>query len=115
LGRACGTAPDGCGGTLECGICGGATPSCKNGTCASCADACPGCFCLNLTTGDTRCAQNLAVNCGDACSSNANCTDPEVPLCAVSFGDASGTTTFADQCGGLNPGVVNVCTNADTC
>ena len=42
LGRACGTAPDGCGGTLSCGTCGfGDTPSCRNGVCASCAATCP--------------------------------------------------------------------------
>ena len=62
LGRTCGTAPDGCGGTLSCGTCGtGDTPSCHNGVCASCAATCPstGEFCVNLADGDTVCCDNI--------------------------------------------------------
>ena len=40
LGRECGTAPDGCGGTLSCGMCSGSTANCNNGTCTNCASMC---------------------------------------------------------------------------
>jgi hypothetical protein len=108
LGRTCGTAPDGCGGTLECGTCPiGATPSCKDGTCVSCPTLCPSTgACLNFANGDSACCNNFEINCGAGCSSNANCTDPNNPLCLVSFtsgGEDSSpnqTTTIASICGG---------------
>jgi hypothetical protein len=114
-GRICGTASDGCGGTLSCGTCGGATPSCTSaGVCAACSVACPQCeTCLNLTNGDTVCGE-FGFGCGDGCSSNASCP-AGAPLCAVSFSIPSGTTTFASVCGGVNPGVVNVCTSSQGC
>jgi carbohydrate binding protein with CBM4/9 domain len=36
-GKSCGTAPDGCGGSYTCGLCGGSMPACKGGTsCVEC-------------------------------------------------------------------------------
>jgi hypothetical protein len=77
LGNVCGAQPDGCGGTLTC-LCGvTATPSCDNGTCATCAatcgDSCSTCF--NLVDGSTMCGGgNTATDCGQLCTSNAECS-----------------------------------------
>jgi hypothetical protein len=119
-GRTCGTAPDGCGGTLSCGTCGDATPSCtRAGVCASCPTACPGGeSCLNLANGNTACCDNFPVNCAAGCSSNDNCTDPNNPLCLVSFttggtdSSPNQTTTIASICQGFANAV---CTSLDIC
>jgi hypothetical protein len=70
----CGTAPDGCGGTLNCGVCGGTTPICVNNVCTACSQehpcsgstsACcgsPG-ICVDLATDTANCG-----SCGNVCA-----------------------------------------------
>jgi hypothetical protein len=104
----CGTASDGCGGTLECGTCPDLEfPSCRVGVCVPCTIACEdGEDCINLANGDTICSAPGDINCGEPCSSNANCTDADYPLCITSFTNGANsnppnqTSTIASLCEG---------------
>jgi hypothetical protein len=106
LGKDCGSWPDGCGGTVRCGSCDlGATPSCNNGTCASCVASCPGnCgACIQKWDGSTTCTDgfNWLGGCPDTCDTDADCP-AGWPICAVSYTANDGSNvshTFAEECG----------------
>jgi hypothetical protein len=74
LNKNCGKWPDGCGGTLCCGRCDGATGCCADGTCS----ACPRCACregptiMYLADGSTLGSNGGGV-CLSPCTSNADC------------------------------------------
>ena len=75
LGKQCGSWPDGCGGTLQCGACGtGATPACNNGICASCTAMCgASCFCANLIDGSTQCWSRGSSTCATCTLDSPDC------------------------------------------
>ena len=76
-GKVCGTIPDGCGGTLNCGTC-GPGQSCQGGQCVSgCTASCSGKQC-----GDDGCGGS----CG-SCQSGQSCEDGQ---CIISGGGAGG-------------------------
>ncbi|MFT4038153.1 MAG: hypothetical protein QM692_08250 [Thermomicrobiales bacterium] len=109
LGKTCGIAPDGCGGTLGCGRCSlGPTPSCNNGTCAVCSAVCPGTCnaCFGLPDGSTVCGDGGSPNCAAGCSSNADCPSNR-PVCITSATDrATGeTVNYPALCGVGTPGI----------
>jgi hypothetical protein len=114
-GVTCGSIPDGCGETLQCGICPlGATPSCSAGACASCAATCPAScpICCNLWDGSTFCGG--ANTFCEPCETNADC-DEEKPNCVLSVTDReSGANnelaTFCDL-----PAGTAVCMQAVPC
>ncbi len=105
----CGTVSDRCGHTLECGTCPGLeNPSCFVGVCVPCTFACKdGQGCVNLASGDTICHGDVEINCGEPCSSNADCTDDQYPICVASITNGAGanppnqTTTIAAICQGV--------------
>lgn len=109
LGNACGTQPDGCGGTLTC-LCGiTATPSCANGICTTCAATCgDGCHtCFNLVDGSTRCGGgNTLVDCGQLCRSNAECSPGLLCVSTRTDRATNDTTSYPPSCdGSTSPGV----------
>jgi hypothetical protein len=112
----CGTAPNGCGGTLRCGSCGtGATPSCNSGTCARCDATCAaGCACFNLADGNTRCGSTLGSDCALACAANADCPSSR-PFCVASVTQRglNETITLATLCG--RPGLTGACAEVPGC
>ncbi|MFN8593708.1 MAG: pentapeptide repeat-containing protein [Thermomicrobiales bacterium] len=116
LGISCGTAPDGCGGTLRCGSCGtGETPTCNNGVCARCDATCaPLCGCFNLADGNTRCGSTLGSSCALPCTSNADCPAAR-PFCvaSITLRSLNETTTLATICG--QPGLVGACAEVPGC
>lgn len=79
LGKTCGSWPDGCGRTLACGICeNGATPTCNDGRCATCAATCPTptsgvCNCLTLVDGSNICIGGGGVTCDVPCETDDDC------------------------------------------
>ena len=113
----CGSLPDDCGGTLQCGTCPlGDTPSCEDGECRACDDVCSDlcAVCLQLPDGSTECASNSITFCQTACTSDADCFG-EFPRCVVSGVDrASGTISFLpDEC--RKPGAVGICVGVLPC
>jgi hypothetical protein len=117
-GASCGPIGDGCGGTLECGVCGGGQV-CLSGTCctpATCASA--GASCGNVPDG---CGG--ALDCG-SCGADETCTAAHA-CCAPTTCAAAGAQcgAIADSCGGslacgtCGPGEVcsgNACVCAPT-
>ena len=101
LGKVCGPVPDGCGGTLACGVCNpDATPSCDAGVCARCAAACPaGCLlCANVIDGATSCSDGGFASCAP-CASSADC-DPDFPVCVIPNTFRETNLTLPIECGG---------------
>jgi hypothetical protein len=90
---------------VECGQCGtGATPSCKEGICASCPATCPSVrFCLNLANGANVCCNDVSINCALGCSSDADCDQGQFCMASytTSMGEISPNQTFtmATECG----------------
>ncbi|MFN8589876.1 MAG: pentapeptide repeat-containing protein [Thermomicrobiales bacterium] len=118
LGNVCGPYPDGCGGTLQCGLCpAGDTPVCNKGVCASCPATCSETCnqCNNLVSGETLCGSVSVINCQSSCSSDADCSGTQYPTCAASWTErATGVTTmFGDYC--QTPGVPGVCVSVVPC
>jgi hypothetical protein len=118
LGAVCGPQPDGCGGTLQCGACplGGSTPSCHDGTCVSCPDACPATCgsCVQTPDGATECAGTPVTFCQTACASDADCGGDE-PRCIVSSVDRVTGTTFSLPVTCNKPGAVGICVGLAEC
>jgi hypothetical protein len=121
LGATCGPAPDGCDNTLQCGVCPlGDTPSCHNGQCRACADACSDicAICLQTPDGSTLCAGNAVTGCrGEAplCRTDADCAGSQFPTCVTSFVErATGRSeTYADLC--QRPDIVGICSSLVPC
>ncbi len=87
-GQTCGTAPDGCGGTLQCGTCTApqtcneTTGMCEGPAVATCSatacvqSTCPlGCVCAMKVSGGGVCIVNNVSSCGGlvACQTDADC------------------------------------------
>jgi hypothetical protein len=93
--NACGPIPDGCGSTLECGSCGGATPNCCGGLCRECCDS--------AHCGGNVCCANLCCPAGEVCDTRTNpgeCCEPnECPVnaCGV-IADGCGETRDCGPC-----------------
>jgi hypothetical protein len=117
LGKTCGTADDGCGGTLECGTCGlTTTPSCDDGTCTICSIACPGDTCIacnTLTNGSTVCAAFVNVGCDHLCVRNSDCP-ADFPFCTayVTTPGDNDSGSLPETCNKNTPGV---CTQVLPC
>jgi hypothetical protein len=47
--------------------------------------------CVNLASGDTICHGDVEINCGEPCSSNADCTGDQFPICIASTTNGAGT------------------------
>jgi hypothetical protein len=114
----CGPTTDGCGATLQCGSCPlGDEPSCQDGECRACDDACPDLCntCFQVPDGNTICASNAVVGCPLPCSSDADCGNDDFPTCLASAvqRDSGEAQTFADFC--QTPGVVGVCVAVASC
>ncbi len=118
LGAVCGPQPDNCGGIVQCGSCqlGGGAPSCDDGTCVSCPDACPAscAVCVQTPDGTTECAGNAVTFCDSACTSDADC-GPDFPRCISSSVERATGTTFSvpDSC--QNPAAVGICVALSSC
>lgn len=100
---------DGCGGTLTCGACGtSALPSCHNGICVTCADACPeSCgACANLVDGSTTCTGGTGSACVLPCTADADCPMTH-PTCMRSYTFRSNNITVdvVSSCGESAPGL----------
>jgi hypothetical protein len=114
----CGPTTDGCGAPLQCGSCSlqGDTPTCQNGDCVACSEACPATCtdCFQVPDGNTICGSNLVVSCSSPCSSDADCGD-DFPTCVASGvqRDSGDAQTLADFC--QTPGVAGVCVAVAAC
>jgi hypothetical protein len=90
----CGSYPNGCGGTLECGAC-SANRICETtlGTCRdrTMAEACAGFACGTVQSG------SMTYTCG-------TCVSPDV--CSNNMGGTCGCVPTADPCAGLNCGTM---------
>jgi hypothetical protein len=83
----CGTASDGCGGTLSCGTCGdGESPACRDGICEDCAYACRArcSYCFHKPDGTTLCGDDADFACDSPCESDASCP-ADRPTCVASY------------------------------
>ena len=74
-GGACGTIPDGCGGTLDCGSC----VCSSSGVCGTSVVTCGSgnCRCLTTTEGEVFCFLNTLASIGNPCTSSATCLENE--------------------------------------
>ena len=119
----CGTASDGCGGTLNCGTCSGAQTCTNNKCAATCTNAC--------TSGAKQCSGNLAYQtCSD--TNGDGCTEWGTAIACASgqtcFGAGGCGTTctpttcsaLGDNCGSPSDGCGNTlncgnCSSGQTC
>ncbi|MFN8594417.1 MAG: pentapeptide repeat-containing protein [Thermomicrobiales bacterium] len=120
LGKQCGTWPDGCGGTLTCGICtDDEAPICVRGTCDTCAAACSAdcTFCFTLVGGNTVCGDTAEFQCAVACSSDGDCVgigDKTSCVYSSTSRESGTTTTIAAICGNSSPRPGR-CTHVNPC
>jgi hypothetical protein len=129
----CGTAPDGCGGTLNCGVCGGTTPICVNNVCTACSQSnpcpvgqvCCGGECFTgvcCAAGDCApsgdmCASNLC-RCGGGspCSGSTSTCCGTPAACTNTNTDAANCGSCGNACTGETPICLNgVCVAAEVC
>jgi len=107
LGYTCGTAADGCGGTLNCGSC-PSGQTCLNNKCTTCTNACTsGTSQCNGTTGYQTCGDTNGDGCTEwgaviACGANQTCKDGHCSVSCVSHAEQKcdiGNLYWYDSCG----------------